>query len=596
MARLIRLSTFIVALAALVSVSSAQTRVACIGDSITYGARIADRGSLSYPARLQHRLGEDYEVRNFGLSGRTIRRGSDLPFIEEQAFQDAIQWQPDVAIVLLGTNDTALSAERPNWIEGYDFTEDVAALTDPLRRSNPSIRVLIATSPKIAHDTPGLSEDIVEDMQARIPRLAEVRSQLRRIVRANGDFEFVELSRHLSTEEYSDGFHPNARGADRLAVRMVTAIQSSFARRRPLESRLEKSGRRLTRSAHGELRAVSFQIEGHAQAAVTTLLPERPLTGNPWVYFPGTLEAGAGGYTDLADRGFHVVAAHCETSWTTLPVEVAAVLAKAGLGDGIDGRTLQGLEDSSAVVRAVLRINGSRVDEAYPTTRARSGVSLAQGDWGSDRSWNAAASTLTQTAQRIGRMDVLFLGGTTIYGLTGHRRRVAQPNHERPFDGLAGPFRAASFGVAEERTEHLLYRMNTGALDPLSPRVIVLQIGAHNILSEGHSVAETMDGIARLTSALRARFEHARVVLCTPLPASRAMNDGDQAALATLRSEILDRTFEPWTHVADTGAAFTRQDGTLDETLSPDGLALTPLGEQALVGAIRETLDPLLGF
>ena len=36
----------------LASVLHGEIRVACVGDSITFGARIADRGRLSYPAQL----------------------------------------------------------------------------------------------------------------------------------------------------------------------------------------------------------------------------------------------------------------------------------------------------------------------------------------------------------------------------------------------------------------------------------------------------------------------------------------------------------------------------------------------------------------
>ncbi|MDQ3813038.1 MAG: hypothetical protein M3347_03705, partial [Armatimonadota bacterium] len=47
------------------------TRVASVGDSITYGSGIQDREHNSYPAQLGAMLGEKWEVRNFGVSGAT---------------------------------------------------------------------------------------------------------------------------------------------------------------------------------------------------------------------------------------------------------------------------------------------------------------------------------------------------------------------------------------------------------------------------------------------------------------------------------------------------------------------------------------------
>lgn len=47
------------------------TRVACLGDSITAGARV-DAARQSYPARLQNLLGDEFDVRNFGLGSATL--------------------------------------------------------------------------------------------------------------------------------------------------------------------------------------------------------------------------------------------------------------------------------------------------------------------------------------------------------------------------------------------------------------------------------------------------------------------------------------------------------------------------------------------
>ncbi len=44
-----------------------KIRVACIGNSVTYGNGISDSEKDSYPSLLQKMLGEKYEVRNFGF-------------------------------------------------------------------------------------------------------------------------------------------------------------------------------------------------------------------------------------------------------------------------------------------------------------------------------------------------------------------------------------------------------------------------------------------------------------------------------------------------------------------------------------------------
>ena len=54
-----------------------QTRIACVGDSITYGATIRDKSHDSYPAQLGTMLGRKYSVKNFGASGYTLQESCD---------------------------------------------------------------------------------------------------------------------------------------------------------------------------------------------------------------------------------------------------------------------------------------------------------------------------------------------------------------------------------------------------------------------------------------------------------------------------------------------------------------------------------------
>ena len=81
-------------------------RVACIGDSITYGVGTDDRETESYPSRLQQLLGDGYEVGNFGKSGATLLRNGHRPYTEQPEFAEALSFVPDIAVIHLGVNDT----------------------------------------------------------------------------------------------------------------------------------------------------------------------------------------------------------------------------------------------------------------------------------------------------------------------------------------------------------------------------------------------------------------------------------------------------------------------------------------------------------
>ncbi len=109
---------------------AAKIKVACVGDSITFGSGIADRENASYPAQLQKLLGEGFEVKNFGVSGRTMISKSPSAWTNTQQYKDALAYQPDVVLIKLGTNDSKRSEYKQRQNFDHDYSGRGAAL-DP---------------------------------------------------------------------------------------------------------------------------------------------------------------------------------------------------------------------------------------------------------------------------------------------------------------------------------------------------------------------------------------------------------------------------------------------------------------------------------
>ena len=89
-------------------------KVACLGNSITYGSGIEDNIKDAWPPQLGRMLGEGYEVRNFGYSGRTLLQKGNHPYMQTQLFYDAIGWNPDIVIIMLGMGDLFPDAIQPD--------------------------------------------------------------------------------------------------------------------------------------------------------------------------------------------------------------------------------------------------------------------------------------------------------------------------------------------------------------------------------------------------------------------------------------------------------------------------------------------------
>ena len=58
---------------------SQPIKIACIGNSVTYGYGHTNPAITSYPAQLQKLFGEKYLVKNFGYSGATLLRKGHNP-------------------------------------------------------------------------------------------------------------------------------------------------------------------------------------------------------------------------------------------------------------------------------------------------------------------------------------------------------------------------------------------------------------------------------------------------------------------------------------------------------------------------------------
>ena len=82
-----------------------KIRVACIGDSVTYGSGIADPSVDGYPAQLQNILGTtNFEVKNFGKPGAGVVRPSNK-YDASAEHAAALAYNPDIVICNLGINE-----------------------------------------------------------------------------------------------------------------------------------------------------------------------------------------------------------------------------------------------------------------------------------------------------------------------------------------------------------------------------------------------------------------------------------------------------------------------------------------------------------
>ncbi len=201
-------------LRALPAPSEQAVRVACIGNSITDGMGIDMSDSRGYPATLQRLLGKGYNVKNFGVSARTLLNKGDHPYMREEAWRDALAFRPDIVVVKLGTND----AKDYNWQHAADFGPDLQEMVDSLRRL-PSKPQVYLCSPIRARDIWGISDSVIVKGEMPI---------IQRVAKKN-KLHYIDLHTEFDETEgmmQPDGIHPTEKGAAQLAKIIASHIHT----------------------------------------------------------------------------------------------------------------------------------------------------------------------------------------------------------------------------------------------------------------------------------------------------------------------------------------------------------------------------------
>jgi len=286
---------FLLCISYLVGGAQKRIKVACVGNSITYGATIENREINSYPAQLAVMLGEHYDVRNFGRSGTTLLSKGDYPYIAYEEYQEALAFLPDWVFIKLGTNDT----KPANRVFLDDFLDDYKKLISSFKQlpSHPRI-VLLSPVPAFVEGDRGITASVIRD---------NILPKVRQVAFETGT-EIVNLYNLLidSSTLFTDGIHPSAEGATIIAQRVCDYIQTKNDSHLELISRLPSNTGSF--NFYG-FQGYEFDFNGRNAKIV---VPKNTAKGNPWVW-----RARFWGHEPqfdiaLLERGFHIV--YCDVA------------------------------------------------------------------------------------------------------------------------------------------------------------------------------------------------------------------------------------------------------------------------------------------
>ena len=185
--------------------------VACVGDSITQGVG-AERGQ-SWPAQAQRTLGEKWQVQNFGLSGTTLMNSGNKPYQKSKQFKAALSSNPDIVVIMLGTNDT----KPANWRNSAkDYEVDYRDLISDFEKLPSKPKIYLCLPPYIAKEGRwGINN---QDTLAQIPMIKKIAKDLK--------LEVIDVYAALEGQDdlIPDTVHPNTGGAALIAKAVAASL------------------------------------------------------------------------------------------------------------------------------------------------------------------------------------------------------------------------------------------------------------------------------------------------------------------------------------------------------------------------------------
>lgn len=196
-----------------------KIKVACVGNSVTYGYKLPNRETEAYPVQLQQMLGNNYDVRNFGHSGATLLYNGHNPYVKLPEFKAAIDFKADIIVIHLGLNDT----DPRNWPHYADeFIPNYRALIDSFRVANPKSKIWICLMTPIFHDHHRF------DSGTRLWH-SMIQQQIERIANTyNVGLIDLYSPLHPYPNLFPDALHPDAEGANILARTVYSSITGDY--------------------------------------------------------------------------------------------------------------------------------------------------------------------------------------------------------------------------------------------------------------------------------------------------------------------------------------------------------------------------------
>ena len=182
--------------------------------------------------------------------------------------------------------------------------------------------------------------------------------------------------------------------------------------------------------------------------------------------------------------------------------------------------------------------------------------------------------------------DLAFIGDSITHGWETTGKKV--------WDKYYAKRKAINLGIGGDRVEHVLWRLDHGNIEGISPKLAVLMIGTNNV-TDRWSPGKIAKGVELIVQKLRKKLPETKLLVLAIFP-RETDKDAPRRHVITKANEIISQTLADDDMVVymDIGEKFLRPDGTLGKDIMPDLLHPNEKGYEIWAEAIEPTVARLM--
>ena len=184
------------------------------------------------------------------------------------------------------------------------------------------------------------------------------------------------------------------------------------------------------------------------------------------------------------------------------------------------------------------------------------------------------------------RVDLVWIGDSITHGWEGEGKEIWKQRYASRH--------ALNLGFSGDRTENVLWRLQHGAIDGISPKLVVVMIGTNNTGHRQDPADQTAAGVAAILGELEQRVPDAKVLLLAIFPRGETAEDPLRKLNTEINAELAKLADGERVHFLDINERFL-EDGNLPKSIMPDLLHPNAEGYRIWGEAIEPKLAKLMG-